>query len=91
MNGFPERFQAFHHLESDIAGADNGDSSGILKSFIELERILKINDRENVFEVGPRNTGELRSHACRYKQPLIGKLRMFAGVGPRGHHSLSRK
>ena len=78
MNGFTERLQALSHFKSDVAGANDRNSNRILKSFIKVERILKVDDCKNVLKVRAGNTRNLRPDACRDKQPLIGKLRTFA-------------
>ena len=67
MNGFPERLQAFGHFKSDVTGANDRNSSRILKGFIKVERILKIDDCKNVLKVCAGNAGKLRPDACRDK------------------------
>ena len=88
--GLAQGLKAFGHFEPYITGSDNRHPRRLLERFVDADRILKIDDREDIFEVRARNIRELRPDAGCDEKPVVGELCPFAGVRLCGRHPFTR-
>src|SRR5207248_2676029 len=60
MDRFAEGLKAFRHLQTDVTCADDRNPPGVLKSFIDADGILKIDQAENVEKLRSGNVRKFR-------------------------------